>query len=146
MNHVSIPILLLGIGMLVVLAAGAIVLRHVGLSRQRGAFDCTLWRSAWVGGPSWQHGMMRFGPDRLRWFRAFSLRLGPEVVIRREEILDVRREFLPPQLDGEPERCLLEFSLLGERRLRAVVDRVSGAAMTSWLEAAPTGMVLGDAD
>ena len=146
MNHVSIPILLVGIGMLLVLAAVAIVLRHLTVSRQRGAFDCTVWRSAWVGGPTWQHGMMRFGTDRLRWFRAFSLRLGPELVIHREEILEVERELLAAQLEGEPERCLLEFTLRGDRRMRAVVDRVSGAALNSWLEAAPTGMVLGDAD
>ena len=32
------------------------------------------------------------------------------------------------------------------REISAIVDLVSGAALNSWLEAAPTGMVLGDAD
>ncbi|MGO3209722.1 MAG: DUF2550 family protein, partial [Brachybacterium sp.] len=80
MTELSIPILLLGVGMLVVVAALLVVLRQVLVSRRRGAFECTLRRRGLVGGTSWQHGLMRFGNDRLRWFRAFSLRVRPEVV------------------------------------------------------------------
>ena len=83
MTDLSIPILLVGVGMLVVVAALVLVLRQLLGSRSRGAFECSLQRRGIVGGERWQHGMMRFGTDRLRWFRAFSLRLGPEVVIRR---------------------------------------------------------------
>lgn len=89
---------------------------------------------------------MRFGTDRLRWFRAFSLRLRPEVVLRRSEIRDVTRQRLPAQIDGGEERYLIAFSLDGDREVSAIVDLASGAAMNSWLEAAPTGSVRGDAD
>ena len=146
MTEMSIPILLLGVGMLVVVAALLVVLRHVLVSRRRGAFECSLRRRGRVGGTSWQHGLMRFGSDRLRWFRAFSLRVRPEVVIRRIDILDVSRRRLQSQVEGGEDSYLLEFELRGGREISAIVDLVSGAALNSWLEAAPTGMVLGDAD
>ena len=144
MTDLSIPILLVGVGMLVVVAA--LVLRQLLVQRSRGAFECSLQRRGIVGGERWQHGMMRFGTDRLRWFRAFSLRLGPEVVIWRGEILEVSRRRLPARLEGGQESYLLEFTLRGGREIHAVVDLVPGAALNSWLEAAPTGGVRGDAD
>ncbi|GAA4526053.1 DUF2550 domain-containing protein [Brachybacterium paraconglomeratum] len=146
MTEMSIPILLLGVGMLIVVAALLVVLRHGLVSRRRGAFECTLRRRGLVGGTSWQHGLMRFGNDRLRWFRAFSLGVRPEVVIRRIDILDVSRRRLQSPVEGGEDSYLLEFDLKGGREVSAIVDLVSGAALNSWLEAAPTGMVLGDAD
>ncbi|WP_394214151.1 DUF2550 family protein [Brachybacterium vulturis] len=148
MNDLSIPILLLGIGMLsvVLVAVLLLVMRQLLVSRSRGAFECTVRRRGLVGGSSWQHGLMRFGTDRLRWFRAFSVRLRPELVLRRSEIGDVRRQRLPAQIDGGEEQYLIEFTLRGGREVSAIVDLSSGAALNSWLEAAPTGSVVGDAD
>ncbi|HJC69711.1 MAG TPA: DUF2550 domain-containing protein [Candidatus Brachybacterium intestinipullorum] len=144
MTDLSIPILLVGVGMLVVVAA--LVLRQLLVRRSRGAFECSLQRRGIVGGERWQRGMMRFGTDRLRWFRAFSLRLGPAVVLRRGEILEVSRRRLPARLEGGQESYLLEFTLRDGREIHAIVDLVPGAALNSWLEAAPTGGVRGDAD
>ena len=149
MDDKSIPILLVGVGMLVVLAVLAVLLvaqRQVLGSRTRGAFECSLQRRGIVGGERWQHGMMRFGTDRLRWFRAFSVRIGPEVVIRRGDIVEVNRRRLPARVEGGQEAYLLEFTLRDRREVHAVVDLVPGAALHSWLEAAPTGLVIGDAD
>lgn len=146
MNDLSIPILLVGIGMLVVLTAVLFLARQAAISRRRGGFPCTLQRHGLVGGSSWQHGLMRFGTDRLRWFRAFSFRIGPEVVLRRSEIGDVSRRRLPAQVEGAEDSVLVEFSMRDGRAVSAVMDLVSGAALTSWLEAAPTGLVRGDAD
>jgi hypothetical protein len=89
---------------------------------------------------------MRFGTDRLRWYRAFSLRLRPEVVIRRGQILEVGRRRLPARVEGGQDSYLLQFTLEGGREIHAIVDLVPGAALNSWLEAAPTGLVIGDAD
>src|SRR5690625_6617510 len=72
MTDVSIPILLAVIGMLIVVLALAVVARQLVVSRQRGAFECSIHRRSLVGGSSWQHVLMRFGTDRLRWFRAFK--------------------------------------------------------------------------
>jgi hypothetical protein len=146
MTELSIPILLVGVGMLVVVAALLLVLRHVLVSRSRGAFECALQRRGLVGGERWQHGLMRFGTDRLRWYRAFSLRLRPEVVIRRGQILEVGRRRLPARVEGGQDSYLLQFTLEGGREIHAIVDLVPGAALNSWLEAAPTGLVIGDAD
>ncbi|WP_422114895.1 DUF2550 family protein [Brachybacterium sp. UNK5269] len=146
MSDLSIPILLAGVGMLVAVAALLLVLRQLTVSRRRGGFECSLQRRGLVGQASWQHGLMRFGTDRLRWFRAFSLRLRPEVVIRRSDILDVSRRRLAAQVEGDEDSYLLEFSLREGREVRAIVDLVSGAALNSWLEAAPTGLFHGDAD
>ena len=146
MSDMSIPILLMGIGMLFVVAAMILVGRQVAFSRQRGSFECTLQRRGLVGRSGWQHGLMRFGSDRLRWFRAFSLRLTPEVVIRRADILEVSRRRMPSRIPGEEESYLVEFSLRDGRSILAIVDLVSGAALNSWIEAAPTGLFQGDAD
>lgn len=148
MSELSIPILLGGIGVLFVVLVVVLLLvaRQLLVSRSRGAFECTVRRRGLVGGSTWQHGLMRFGTDRLRWFRAFSLRLRPEVVLRRSEIREVTRQRLPAQVDGGAERYLLAFSLQGDREVSAIVDLASGAALNSWLEAAPTGSVRGDAD
>ena len=146
MSDLSIPILLVGVGMLLVAVLLVLVLRQVLVARIPGAFECSLQRRGLLGGESWQHGMMRFGTDRLRWFRAFSLRPGPEVVIRRGEILEVTRRRLPSRVEGGQESYLLEFTLRGRGEIHAIVDLVPGAALNSWLEAAPTGTVRGDAD
>src|SRR5699024_4943033 len=103
-------------------------------------------RRSLVGGSSWQHGLMRFGTDRLRWFRASSMRLRPEGVLRRSEIREVSRRRLAAQLPEGEDCYLVTFELQGGRTLEAIVDLPSGAALNAWLEAAPTGLVRGDAD
>src|SRR5690625_3715574 len=116
MTDVSIPILLAVIGMLIVVLALAVVARQLVVSRQRGAFECSIHRRSLVGGSSWQHGLMRFGTDRLRWFRAFSMRLRPEVVLRRSEIREVSRRRLAAQLPEGEDCYLVTFELRSEER------------------------------
>lgn len=146
MIDMSIPVLLVGIGVLFVVLALVLLGRQVALSRQRGAFECTLQRRGLVGRSSWQFGMMRFGTDRLRWFRAFSLRIRPEVVIRRIDLVDVSRRRLPSRIEGEEDSYLVELTMRRGQKIMAIMDLVSGAALNSWIEAAPTGLVMGDAD
>lgn len=146
MPELSIPVLLVGIGMLLVVLALAVLGRQYLVSRQAGAFDCTLRRRSLVGSESWQHGLMRFGADRVRWFRAFSMRLAPSVVIRRADIREVTRRRLPAQVPGDGDSCLVVFTLRDGEEVQAIVDLTSGAALNTWIEAAPTGMVVGDAD
>lgn len=146
MPELSIPVLLVGIGVLFVVLAAAVIGRQLFVSRQRGAFDCTLRRRGMTGPESWQRGLMRFGTDRVRWFRAFSMRLSPSAVIRRADIAEMTRRRLPAQVDGDEGACLVVFHLRSGQELQAIVDLPAGAALNSWLEAAPTGMVIGDAD
>lgn len=146
MNDLSTPILLVGIGMLAVVAAIAVLSRQWLVSRQRGAFDCTLRRRGLTGPENWQHGLMRFGTDRLRWFRAISMRLSPSVTIHRSEILEITRERLDAQVPGDEDSCLVVFHLRDGQELQAIVELSAGAALNSWVEGAPTGMIMGDAD
>ena len=146
MPELSIPVLLVGIGVLFVVLAAAVIGRQLFVSRQRGAFDCTLRRRGLTGPESWQRGLMRFGTDRVRWFRAFSMRLSPSAVIRRADIAEMTRRRLPAQVDGDEDACLVVFHLRSGQELQAIVDLSAGAALNSWREAAPTGMVIGDAD
>ena len=67
-------------------------------------------------------------------------------MIRRGDIVEVNRRRLPARVEGGQEAYLLEFTLRDRREVHAVVDLVPGAALNSWLEAAPTGLVIGDAD
>ena len=89
---------------------------------------------------------MRFSSDGGRWVRACSLRLRQEVGNRRGEIREVTGRRLSSGVGGDPGSDLLECSLLGHREIHAIVDLAPGAALNSWLEAAPTGLVIGDAD
>ncbi|PMC76634.1 MULTISPECIES: DUF2550 family protein [unclassified Brachybacterium] len=146
MSASNIPILLLGVGMFVVVTAALVIIRQLVIARGRGAFECTLYRRGLVGEAGWQHGMMRFGTDRLRWHRAFSLRWRPSEVIRRAEIQELTRERLAAGSDGGADMCLVIFQLTRGREQRALVDMTAGAALNAWVEAAPTGQFRGDVD
>src|SRR5699024_957194 len=124
MSDLSIPILLGGIGMLFVALVVVLLLvtRQVLVSRSRGAFECTVRRRGPGGRASWRPGLLRFGTARRRWFRAFSLRLRPEVALRRSELRDVTRQRLPAQVAGGEERSLAASSLHGDREVSAIVD------------------------
>lgn len=150
MHHPSIPILLAGIGMLVVLALLVLlalnVRRAVVLGRA-GAVQCLVARSVLGRSEAWQHGVLRLGSGSLRWFRDLSLLPGPQLQVQRRDILEVERQRLPGET-GAPEDDQVHFALTlrGGRTVRALVDASGAAALQSWLEAAPTGLVLGDAD
>lgn len=145
MNDVNIPIILAVIGMFAVLLVVLLLLRLWFVARERGGFQCTLERRS-RGRTAWQHGLMRFGTDRLRWFHGLSLRLSPSVVIHRREIVDVERSPLPgTESEGET-LCLVRLHLRDGRFEQMVMDTTCGAALNAWMEAAPTGSVVGDAD
>lgn len=145
MNTSNIPITLAVVGMFAVMALGALLLRQYLVARGRRGFECTLERHGWRS-TSWQHGLMRFSTHGLSWFHGFSLRLSPSVQIPRRAIVDVERERIAEDdPDGDP-LCLVTLRLRDGGTTRLVMDTTSGAALNSWLEAAPTGSVIGDAD
>lgn len=147
MDDLSIPILLVGVGMLVVVAVLVLaVARRVRVLRLPATVECALRRRSLSGEEVWSTGLLRFGTDRLRWYATLSLRPGPELVIRRSQIVDVERHRLVP-LDQEAEdRYRVDVRLRDTEERQLVLDPSSAAVLTAWLEAAPTGAVLGDAD
>ncbi|MCL6423770.1 DUF2550 domain-containing protein [Brachybacterium sp. JHP9] len=142
----DVPIILVVIGAFVVAGALAVVLRQILVARPRGSFECSVQRPSRMHGITWQSGLMRFGSDRLRWFRAFSLRLKPEEVLRREDITDLQRQPLPSALPGMDDYVLLAFERGSRPQLRTVLSPQAASAIVAWYEAAPTGGFVGDAD
>ncbi|GAA4417261.1 DUF2550 domain-containing protein [Actinokineospora soli] len=91
-------------------------------------------------GKGWHLGVGRYQGDEFAWFRAFSLRAGPNLMIHRDglEIADRR----------DPARAEVPVVPLGSRILRVEVgdtryeiamgpDALTG--FLSWLESAPPG-------
>ncbi|MFC0673407.1 DUF2550 family protein [Brachybacterium hainanense] len=142
----SAPIIALVIGALVVLAAIALVLRQVHVSRLRGVFDCVLWRRGVRGRENWQQGLMRYTTDELHWFRALSWRLRPEKRMRRAEIVSEARSIIGEKTPGGEDFVMVSLTLRGGPRVRMIMASSSASALNAWLEAAPMGLVHGDAD
>lgn len=140
--HVDVPITLVVIGTFCVLLAVVYVLRQVLVSRARGAFECTVHRrGALLRHVGWQSGLMRFGIERLRWYRAFSLRVSPELTIDRREILDLDRTVVDAGVDGLEPCELIDVRMADGRSHRLLASREAASGLLAWLEAAPAGFL-----
>lgn len=154
MTTSTVPTLLLwGIGavfLCALLVVAGLLLRHAALYRRIGGVDCSLRRVTAQGREQWHRGRLRLGSDRLRWFGPVSLRPGPDAVFRRAEIVELVREPLSAASTGERDTLVLIRLREGAQgrfeEIEARVGRPAAAALTAWIEAAPTGLVLGDAD
>ncbi|MCS6710910.1 DUF2550 domain-containing protein [Brachybacterium sp. EF45031] len=144
--HVNVPITLVVIGTFLVLGALYVLLRQVLVTRPGGAVECAAWRPSMTGRSGWQQGMLRFDVDVLRWYRAYSLRPGPELTLRRADLLEMRRTDLGEPPDGtEPVQAVI-LHRRGGPELQLVAARASVSALVAWWESAPVGAVLGDVD
>ncbi|WP_058234257.1 DUF2550 domain-containing protein [Devriesea agamarum] len=132
------PTALVVVGALLCLLAGVYVVRQFWISRQRGSLECAIWRrSAWKHG--WQFGLMRYGTLSLRWYRAFSLRPWPSVVIRRNDIQDMTRRLVDSGHPGIEPHCFVELTRFDGRTLRLLMSRPAYNGLAAWMEAAPAG-------
>ena len=123
----------------VLVALLLLVLRRVRLLRL-GGVHVSIRTRVDDSGKGWHLGVGRYQGDEFAWFRAFSLRAGPNIMIHRDglEIADRR----------DPERSEIPVMPLGSRILRVAVgdthyeiamgpDALTG--FLSWLESAPPG-------
>lgn len=139
-------IILVGIGILLVLLAVSYLGRQLIVARHAGSFECTLARRSLVGREVWQLGMMRFGTDRLRWFRAVSLRVRPEESLLRRDIRDLHRTPLE-DADGQREpSVLVELIMADGARRRMILSASAASGMMAWLEGAPVGSIVAGID
>lgn len=148
-----VPIILAVIGALLVVSVVLGAVRLLLLTRpHRGGFDCALWRRPRRGGTSgrlpvppevagrWRHGLMCFGPDCLRWYGVVGIAPGPQLSLRRAELVDVIRHALPaPAGESGVAYTLVEFVRSERGPIRVIVPTPSASAIITWLEAAPTG-------
>lgn len=139
MHTVSVPWILVICGTLVVVLAALYLIRQLVVAHQRGAFECTLQRRSLLGRrPTWQLGLMRYGTRQLSWYRAFSLRIRPEVTIARERVVALERLSEEPGHGGEP-HVLLELRMADGQTRRMLLARSAASGLMAWMEAAPAG-------
>lgn len=118
--------------------------RRRWLSSGGGVFDCALRIKEHGPAGGWAIGMGRVVDDELRWYRTFSLRLGPSLVLRRDDTSQLGTRA------PEDDEAVVMFS--GDAVLRLAdsshrqwvvrelaMDRSSLTGVMSWLEAAPPG-------
>jgi hypothetical protein len=130
---------------LVVLVVTAVLLigvvsRRRFLSRDVGAFDCSLRLGAATSPKGWRLGVAHYESDRIDWYRVFSVSPRPAESLVRAE-LDVQDRRRP---SGQETFAVLAGSIIARCRYRG--DQVE-LAMTeqaytgfaAWLEAAPPG-------
>ncbi|MGW5051945.1 DUF2550 domain-containing protein [Actinokineospora sp. NPDC004072] len=123
----------------VLLALLLLVLRRVRLLRM-GGVHVSIRTRVDDSGKGWHLGVGRYQGDEFAWFRAFSLRAGPNLVIRRDRLEIAERR--------DPQRAEIPLVPLGARVLRVTLgetryeiamgpDTLTG--FLSWLESAPPG-------
>lgn len=130
------------LAVLILLAAPIIflALRRRLLSRAGGAFDCSVRLHTTTPGSGWVLGVARYTEMQMEWFRFFSFRFSPQVVISRTgtEVWEVR--------DPDPVEAVTLYT--GHRVVKAESEgrtwqiAMSSASVTgllSWLESAPPG-------
>lgn len=91
-------------------------------------------------GRGWAPGFAVYESGNLRWYRMFSLAIGPRYVLSREDLqVSERRKPIGPEAQiFPPEVAVLRCkSASGEVELAMTTSAVTG--FLSWLEAAPPG-------
>lgn len=142
-----------GLALLLVLLAALFTVRRLAIGRG-ATFDCSL-RAGPAhgsagglaaaprdepGGQPWTIGVARYGPDRLEWFRVFSLSPRPARCFERD-----RFELVAQRVPAAPESraALPGVTVVSARYDSGDVDLAMSpeayTGLASWLEAAPPG-------
>jgi Protein of unknown function (DUF2550) len=122
------------------LLLGGVVSRRRFLSRDLGAFDCSLRLGSRESGKGWRLGVARYESDRIDWYRVFSVNPRPAESLVRAE-LDVLERRKP---NGQETFAVLAGSIIARCRYRgeqvelAMTDQAY-TGFASWMEAAPPG-------
>jgi len=82
-----------GLFALFILLVASFVVRRYLLTRQMGAFDCSLRKDAAPSAGGWMLGVARYEADRLDWFKVFGLspRPGRTLTRTRLVVLETRK-------------------------------------------------------
>jgi Protein of unknown function (DUF2550) len=138
-EEVAYPLALVVTVALVLLGAVvAVTVRRRLLAGSLGAFDC----SARPAGRSWALGVARYGPDRLEWFRVFSLSPRPRSSWGRSGLVLLGRRNPEPAERAVllPAAVVVRCTYEGDPLLLAMSeDAYTG--LSSWIEAAPPGQL-----
>ena len=118
-------------------------LRRRWLSSQGGVFDCALRREDGHH-TRWSTGMARYADDELQWFRTFSLRLTPRIVLTRDHTAQLGTRTPSPSeevvmFSGDGIMRVRDDQAGTARVLELAMSREALTGLMSWLEAAPPG-------
>lgn len=139
-SHVHVPITALVVGAFALVLLGAVVLWRMHRVRARASIECSVLRASRRGDREiFQQGRLRYGVERLTWYRAYSLRFSPDLVIRRREIAEMERSRVEPSVEGFDPFTLLEMRREDGTSEKLIVDELSASGLLAWLEAAPAG-------
>lgn len=134
-----IPVL---IGLLVVVVGVACFAawRWRRIVRQGGIEVALRWRPT-DDDRGWHRGIGRYEGEELAWFRVFSLRLGPDRLVRRSDLqIGERREPTETEEYGLPTSAtVLQCRLAGAGSLDIALAPGALIGFLSWLESAPPG-------
>lgn len=134
----SVPLeIAAALAVLLVVAVLAFTVRRVVLARSRGSFDCSVRADR---GSSWSIGVARYGPERVDWFRVFSLSPRPSRSWERSRLEVVGRRV---PVGGEALAVLPGVSVISCRYDGHDLDLAMSAeaytGLASWAESGPPG-------
>ena len=126
--------------LLVALAcATAIAVRRTLIERGGGSVDCGLRRGQ---DRRWRLGLAAYGPEELRWYPVFGVRLRPQRVFARRALSVVsRRPPNPAEANSLGPGTLVIECDTGEARIELALAEDALTGFLAWLEAAPPGPV-----
>jgi len=127
-----------------VLLAGALVLRRVLITRRGGVIECALRLQP---GGTWRHGLAEYRAGQLYWHRSMSLRLRPHAAFDRSDLAVISSR-VPRRTEDVrlgPGMVVVQCQGLLRHRGRPPSHRVVELGMTqaalmgllSWLESSP---------
>lgn len=139
MGGLSVPLeIAAGLALLLVVCALLFTVRRIVLGRRRGSFDCSVRMVA--ERRSWTVGVARYGPDRLDWYRVFSLAPRPSRSWQRSR-LEILGRRVP--VGGEALAVLPGVSVISCRydgyELDLAMSAEAYTGLSSWAEAGPPG-------
>lgn len=92
-----------------------------------------------TGGQGWRHGLLRYGEDRLVFFKLTSLKLGPDATIRRRGIdVTARRGPVGDEYDIMTDDIVVVGVHDTNGGYEMALDRGALAAFQSWVESRPS--------
>jgi hypothetical protein len=126
-----------GLFALFVLLVGSFFLRRYLLTRQVGAFDCSLRKDPAPPSGGWMLGVARYEADRLDWFKVFGLspRPGRTLARARLVVLDTRKARRGEGNLGAG--SVLVRCAYGPAELELAMTEPDYNGFAAWIESAP---------
>ncbi|MFC5286313.1 DUF2550 domain-containing protein [Actinokineospora guangxiensis] len=116
-----------------------LVLRRVRLLR-RGGVHVSIRDRVDDSGKGWHLGVGRYRGDEFAWFRAFSLRTGPNMVIHRDTLeIATRRDPKRAEIPLVPQGARVLLVTAGDTEYEIAMGPDALTGFLSWLESAPPG-------